>query len=151
MTDAQQNPGKSRYRALSLIAAISVYVLCLGWQWWVDRPEKVARHFMVLLSKGQIPEASAMLVDPSSMAKDNDNLVLKADDGTSITLTSDDLPLVGYDRANWSYRNGLEDRLSSRFRFLLVTFSPAVQNRQKRGIEVHCTAEGTRITIKAIK
>lgn len=143
----------SGWRVYLIGTLIVVLLLTVGGEWWVRRPKRSAEHFISGLSKGQIRQASAMLRAPSSIQTDaTGNVVIKAKDGTTATLTQGELPLLAYgDSDSPPPRTGIGDYLASRYRFQMSTSGPALKNRQKKPITMYCIAETDRIAIDTIK
>jgi len=152
MAEERRSTTNPKWRVYLIIALIVVLVVAIGGQWWVGRPKQSAQHFISLLSKGQIHPASAMLRDPSSIQTDAiGNVIIKARDGTTATLTKGELPLLAYGDRNSPARTGIGDCLGGRRRFQVITSGPALKGGQKKPVIVYCVAETDRIAIDTIK
>jgi hypothetical protein len=152
MTDEPGTTKKNRWRVRVMLALIVVIVIAIGGTWWIGRPERTADHFIALVSKGQLEEADALLLDPSSIDIDAaGNVVITASDGNSTTLNKDELPLIGLEPFYFRPREGFGDYLAGRYRFPVVTSGPAVQRELKEPMKVSAIATGDRIVIVTIK
>lgn len=152
MTDEPGTIQRNRWRFRLMLVLIGVVAIAIGGIWWVGRPERTAENFIALVSKGQLKEADAMLVDPSSIATDAaGNVVIVASDGNSTTLNKDELPLMGLEPFYFRAREGFGDYLAGRYRFPVVTSGPAVQQELKEPMKVSAIATGGRVVIVTIK
>jgi len=135
-----------------IIALIVVLFVTMVGQWWVRRPRRSAGHFISLLRKGQIDQASSMLHDTSSIQTDaTGNLIIKARDSTTATLTPGELPVASHGPIDPAPRKGIGDYLVGRYRFQVRTVGPAVEGGQKKAVVVYCVVEADRIAIDTIR
>lgn len=140
------------WRAYLIGALIVVLVAGVGGQWWVGRPKRSAGHFLSLLRKGQTDHAASMMRDASSIKTDAaGNLIIKAKDGTTVTLTQDALPVVTHGPVDPPPRAGFADYLAGPYRFQMSPVGPAVQRGQRQSVVVYCVVEANRIVIDTIR
>jgi hypothetical protein len=152
MTEEQQFAKRILWHLYAALALIVVLAIGIGGQWWIGRPKRSAEHFIAVLSKGQINDATAMLVDASAIQPAADgNVTIKGTDGSSATLSGAELPLVALVVPDSNPRNGWDDYLAGRYRFQLATSGPAAQNGERKPTEVYCVAHGNRIIVETVK
>lgn len=152
MTDQPQTAKRSSWHIYAALALIFVLAIGITGQWWMGRPKRSAEHFISLLSKGQIDDATAMLVDASAIQSTADGSVtFKGTDGSSATLSRAELPMVALVDPDSNSRIGADDYLAARYRFQVASSGRAVQNGERKPTEVYCVAHGERIIVETVK
>lgn len=152
MTEEQQATKKTRWHLYAALALIIVVVLGVAIQWWIGRPKQSAEHFIAVLSKKQMNDATEMLADSTAIESDaNGKITIKGTDGSSAKLSGDELPLIALVVPDAKSRNGAGDYIAGRYRFQLATSGQAVQNGDRTPTEVYCIANGSRIIVESVQ
>jgi hypothetical protein len=152
MTEERQTAPKTRWQLYAAVFLIVVVVIAVAGQWWINRPKHSAEHFIAVLSKQKINDATEMLADRTAIQSDtNGKITIKATDGSSATLKSDELPLIALGVPDAKPRDGAGDYVVGRYRFQLATSGPAVQNGNRKLTEIYCVADGNRIIVESVR
>lgn len=154
MTDNQQSIGNGRWQRWVVVVLIAIIISATAGPWWINHPKQTAEHFIALVAKGQFDAAKVMLHDSSSMAIDPaGNLTLRASDGTTATLTKNELPLVALDDfySRPPRRDGIGDYIIGRYQFEIATAGSAIQSERQEPIEIYADAVRGVIVLVTIK
>lgn len=139
-----------RWRLLGTIGLIAAVMMAASW--WIMLPKRTADRFISLMSSGQLLEADAMLLKPSSIELDADGGVLiTSNDGNAITITAEELPFSGLDDFYYQPRTKTGDYLAGRYRFPVITSGVAVHSEQQEPLTVFAMAKGDRVVILTAK
>jgi hypothetical protein len=110
MNKLQQTPKNVRRHRCTALGLVALVLLGIGGQWWIRRPKRCAEHFVTVVSKQQIADATEMLADSAAFRFDlSGNLTIKGTDGSSAVLTAEELPLIVLGARGVKSRSGVSD------------------------------------------
>jgi|694.fasta_scaffold07396_9 hypothetical protein len=132
----------------TLLLLSGVIVVTVGQQ-WLEHPKVVAERFVAECSKGRIRQASSLLMDEKAFEfKTDGSITLRGIDGSSATLSPNDLPLIALE--NPLPQSKAEAYWSRQYHFSLASAFPATPDANWRLTRIHCRAVGGKISIEQI-
>lgn len=130
---------KWNWAAAGVLAFLLAVGMCAtGWASW---PKQTAEHFISVVYQGSYDEAKELLNEPRQLeVSDDGTLNILAEDGSRVTLTPDELPLVAGGRKTPESMRSLGEVVAAKKTF-------AIASSKKRGRIVHCIAERGKVRI----
>jgi hypothetical protein len=154
MAEGTNTRTKRRWRRIGGSVLLLAVALGVGGPIWITWPKRTSDRFVAHVSGGRFGEAKELLADPSAIRQhENGDVTLTAADGSSVTLTGTDLPLLPLDDFySRPARDGVLDIVAGRYQFEVATAGEGVRGERTEPIEVQMDAvRGAVVIVRIIR